>query len=87
MHEAIADIAADRRGNLDARHLGNWIRTHLERRIDGLRIVRYTNPETKSNKSLKWMLAEDKPNSDQTGNNPPRPPNPLPHLKKGGLGG
>jgi hypothetical protein len=54
--EALLDIAADRRGGVDVRHLGNWIRTHLERRADGLRIVQHTDADSRSRKSKKWAL-------------------------------
>lgn len=59
LFEALGDIAADRRGGIDARHLGNWIRMHLERRVGGLRITQYSNPDSRTNASKKWVLGAD----------------------------
>lgn len=58
LHDAVAEIAEER-GQLNRRILGRWIERHVERRHDGLRLVRGSMLRG----SPTWILTEDEPES------------------------
>ncbi|WP_295608761.1 hypothetical protein [uncultured Lamprocystis sp.] len=62
LRDAIAEIA-DERGQLNRRILGRWIERHVERRHDGLRLVR----GTLSRGSPTWILTKDEPPAPESG--------------------
>jgi hypothetical protein len=56
--DALKVVAGDNY-RVNNRILGKWIAKHKERRVDGLRIVQHSNPNTKSRKSKSWCLGVD----------------------------
>jgi hypothetical protein len=63
LNEALHTVAGDHR-SINNRILGRWLAKHKERRVDGLRIVQHSNPNTKSRKSKSWCLGVDETAKD-----------------------